>query len=39
MEFLGNFFSNFVFEKHFSHEALVMGIVVATSNNQTQFFK
>jgi len=38
MEFLGNFFSNFLFEK-LSHEALVMGRVTATSNNQTQLFK
>jgi len=29
MEFLGNFFSNFVFEKLLSHEALVMGRVTA----------
>jgi len=39
MEFLGNFFSNFVFEKLLSHEALVMGRVTATSNNQMQLFK
>jgi len=39
MEFLGNFFSNFIFEKLLSHEALVMGRVTATSNNQTQLFK
>jgi len=31
MEFLGNFFSNFIFEKLLSHEALVMGRVTATS--------
>jgi len=35
----GNFFSNFIFEKLLSHEALVMGRVTATSNNQTQLFK
>jgi len=39
MEFLVNFFSNFIFEKLLSHEALVMGRVTATSNNQTQLFK
>jgi len=39
MEFLGNFFINFIFEKLLSHEALVMGRVTATSNNQTQLFK
>jgi len=39
MEFLGNFFSKFNFEKLLSHEALVMGRVTATSNNQTQLFK
>jgi len=36
MEFLGNFFSKFIFEKFLSHEALVMGRVTATSNNETQ---
>jgi len=39
MEFLGNFFTNFIFEKLFSHEALVMGRVTAASNHQTQLFK
>jgi len=39
MEFLGNFFSNCIFEKLLSHEALVMGRVTATSNNQTQLSK
>jgi len=39
MEFLGIFFSKFIFEKFLSHEALVMGRVTATSNNQTQLFK
>jgi len=39
MEFLGNFFSKFIFEKLLSHEALVMGRVTAASNNQTQLFK
>jgi len=39
MEFLGNFFTNFIFEKYLSREALVTGRVTATSNNQTQRFK
>jgi len=39
MEFLGNFFTTFIFEKLLPHEALVMGRVTATSNNQTQLFK
>jgi len=39
MEFLGNFFGNFIFEKLLSHEALVVGGVTATSNNQTQLFE
>jgi len=39
MEFLGNFFSNFIFEKLHSNETLVTGRVAATSNNQTQLFK
>jgi len=39
MEFLGNVFTNFIFEKLLSHEALVMGRVTPTSNNQTQLFK
>jgi len=38
MEFMGNFFSNFIFEKLHSHETLVMGRVTASSNNQTQLF-
>ena len=38
MEFLGNVFTNFRFEKLLSHEALVTGRVTVTSNNQTQFF-
>jgi len=37
MEFLGNFFSKFIFEKLLS--VLVMGRVTATSNNQTQLLK
>jgi len=37
--FAGNFFSNFIFEKLLSHEALVMGRVTATCNNQMQLFK
>jgi len=37
-EFLGNVFTNFIFEKLLSHQTLVMGRVTATSNNQTQLF-
>jgi len=33
MEFLRNVFTNFIFEKAISHEALVMGRVAAISNN------
>jgi len=36
MEFLGNVFTNIIFEKLLSHEALVTGRVTAASNNQTQ---
>jgi len=39
VDFLENFFSNFIFEKLLSRETLVMGRVTATSNNQTQLFK
>jgi len=39
MEFLGNVFTNFIFEKLLSHETLVTGRVTATSNNQTQILK
>jgi len=39
IEFLGNVFANFIFEKFFSHEALATEKVTATSNNQTQLFK
>jgi len=41
MKFLGNVFTNFIFEILLSHEALVMESVTATttSNNQTQPFK
>jgi len=39
MEFLGNFSTNFIFEKLLLHEVLVTGRVTATSNNQTQLFK
>jgi len=39
MEMVGNFFTNFIFEKLLSHEALLTGRVTATSNNQTQLFK
>jgi len=41
MELLGNVFTNFIFEKLLSHEALVMGRVTATSttsNNQNADF-
>jgi len=37
--FLGNVFTNFIFEKFLSHEALVTGRVTATSNNQMHRFK
>jgi len=39
IEFLGNVFTNFIFEKFLSLEALVTGRVTATSNSQTQLFK
>jgi len=39
IEFLGNVFTNLIFEKSFSNEALVTGRVTATSDNQTQLFK
>jgi len=39
MEFVGNVFTNFIFEKLLSHEALVTGRVTAASNNQTQLYK
>jgi len=39
MEFLGNVFTNFIFEKFLPHEVLVMGRVTATSNNHTQLYK
>jgi len=39
VEYLGIVFTNFIFEKLLSHEALVTGRVTATSNNQRQFFK
>jgi len=39
MEFLGIVFTNFIFEKLFSHEVLVAGRVTATNNNQTKLFK
>jgi len=39
IEFLGNVFDNFIFEKFISHEAMVTGRVTATSNNQTQLLK
>jgi len=34
MEFLGNVFTNIIFEKLLSHEVLVKGRVTAASNNQ-----
>jgi len=39
MEFLGNVFNNFIFEKLLSHEAPATGRVTATSKNKTQLFK
>jgi len=36
VEFLGNVFTGFIFEKLLSHEALVTGKVTATRNNLTQ---
>jgi len=39
MEFLGNVFTKFIFEKFFSHEALPTEKVTATSNSQMQLFK
>jgi len=36
VEFRGNLFTNFVFEKLLSHEALVTGRITAASNNQTR---
>ena len=39
MEFLVNIFTNFIFDKFISHEALLTGRVKAASNNQTQLFK
>ena len=39
MEFPGNIFTNFNFEKLLSHETLVTGGVTATNNNQTRLFK
>jgi len=43
MEFLRNVFTNFIFERAVSHEALVMGrgaaLVTTSMNNQTQFCK
>ena len=39
IEFLGNVFAYFIFEKFLSHEALVTGRVTAANNNQMQIFK
>ena len=39
MEFLGNVFINFIYEKLLSHEAPMTGRVTAASNNETQLFK
>jgi len=36
MEFLGNVFTNIIFEKLLSHEALMTGRVIAANNNRTQ---
>jgi len=38
MEFLTNVSTSFIFEKLFSHEALVTGRVKDTSSKQTQLF-
>jgi len=38
IEFQGNIFTSFIFEKLLLYEALVTGRVTATSNNQTQLF-
>jgi len=37
MEFLGNVFTNFIFEKFFSHEVLVTGKVTATGHSNAAF--
>jgi len=37
IEFLGNVFTNFIFEKFFSHEALVTGRITATSRGEFSF--
>jgi len=39
MTFLGIVFTNFIYEKLLSHEALVAARVTATRNDQTQLFK
>jgi len=39
MVFLENVFTNFIFEKLLSHEALVAGRVTDSSKNQTQLFE
>jgi len=39
MEFLGIVYTNFIFEKHLLHEALVTGGVTVISSSQTQLFK
>jgi len=39
MEFLGNVFTNIIFEKLLLHEVLVTGRVTAASNNQTWLCK
>jgi len=39
MEFLGNVFTNIIFEKLVLHEVLVTGRVTAASNNQTWLCK
>jgi len=37
MELLGNVFTNFIFEKILSHEALVTGRITATSKVKRSF--
>jgi len=39
MEFLGNVFANFIFEKLLSHDALVTARVTSSINKKTQLFK
>jgi len=39
MEFLVNVFTNFIFEKLLSHEALLTGRVAATNTNKRSFLR